>query len=104
MPEDLTALLEKLRKADPATCNEVLHFELAGYHQPRNQVLDHLQGCLQRACEARGWYVTIETSKIEPYLWRALIMRTDGRTWDHDAVWDSPATALLSAYISAIQS
>ncbi len=60
----LSEHLEGLKEADPETYEEISHLEFVGWHQPRNQALDHLQGCIQRACEGRGW--TWRLNKLTP--------------------------------------
>ena len=47
----LAALLEELKEVDAKTYDDISHLELIGWQQPRNQAMDHLQGCIQRACE-----------------------------------------------------
>jgi hypothetical protein len=54
MPE-IIELLERLKSLDLAAYSEILRLELVGYHQPRNQALDHLQGCVQRAITEKKW-------------------------------------------------
>lgn len=94
-------LLEELQKTDPA-CYEAIARGLEQVDIEYEE--DIIQGACQRAIAARGLYQTIEARSIEPYLWRALVMRVDGRTFDHEAVHASPAKSILSAYLSAIRS
>lgn len=109
MTTDLSLLLAELREKDPETCNEILQFELAGYHQPRNQVLDHLQGCLQRACEKRGWDTINWQIKFNAeigYVFqsRIIMWRKNGNKWQQFFAKSksSPAHALLKAYLAAL--
>ena len=100
----LAALLEELKVADPETYEEISHLEFVGWHQPRNQALDHLQGCIQRACERRGdWEVSVWWKDNK---WVALIRLPGGYTDPHKVFAeesDSAAEALLAAYIAAVR-
>jgi hypothetical protein len=101
----LPDLLEELKVADPETYEEIV-----GWHQPRNQALDHLQGCIQRACERRGWeidqnYRTRGRDGDLPQNMRHYAVVT---SWDNDVhtyrgMGNSPAEALLMAYIAAVR-
>jgi len=62
-----------------------------------------LQAVLQEAIAAQGLYQTIEVRSIEPYRWRALIQRTDGRTFNYEYTEATPAAALLAAYLAACE-
>ena len=95
----LSKLLEELKVADPETYEEIV-----GWHQPRNQALDHLQGCIQRACERReGWEVSVWWKDNK---WVALIRLPGGYTNINQMFAeesDSPAGALLAAHIAAVR-
>lgn len=99
----LPDLLEELKVADPETYEEISHLEFVGWHQPRNQALDHLQGCIQRACERRGWPFHVayyppegpNAPYYQAYIWPALKC--------HTAQADSAAEALPAAYIAAVR-
>ncbi len=113
--------LELLKKLDSSLYDEItLRVELISWYRPRNQLLDHLQGCLQRAIVAKGWVFEIEgkvgIDGVCPpkagYI--ADVYELDkGYDGDHfsprhkcllnESVADSPADALLAAYIEAIQ-
>jgi hypothetical protein len=96
----LPDLLEELKVADPETYEEIV-----GWHQPRNQALDHLQGCIQRACERPDHQWPFHVAYYPPegptapyyqaYIWPVLKC--------HTAKADTPAEALLAAYIAAVR-
>ena len=107
----LSELLEELKRADSETYEEVSDLEFIGWHQPRNQALDHLQGCIQRAIERREWdlrqdqwiikqdgpndvhhYATIEKGIAET-----------GEPFEYEGRGKSQAEALLAAYIAAVR-
>ena len=107
----LSELLEELKVADPETYEEISHLEFVGWHQPRNQALDHLQGCIQRACERREWHWLVcmdcwregeyraEMSIIsESCISDMVEITTIAMKWG-----DSAAEALLAAYIAAVR-
>ncbi len=99
----VTALLEELKEVDPTLYDDISHLELIGWQQPRNQAMDHLQGCIQRACERRGWpfhvaYYPPEGATApyyQAYIWPALKC--------HTAQADTAAEALPAAYIAAVR-
>jgi hypothetical protein len=85
----LAELLEELKVADPETYEEIV-----GWHQPRNQALDHLQGCIQQACEKRGWCFMVCNHIAD--------VSTEKDIYDSE-IHDYPAEALLAAYIAAVK-
>jgi hypothetical protein len=91
----LATLLEELWDVDAKAYDDIPHLELVGWQQPRNQAMDHLQGCLQRACERRGWH------------WHAAFGCVTGRyigtANQSTEVAGSAAEALLAAYIAAVR-
>ena len=98
----LSELLEELKEVDPKLYDDISHLELIGWQQPRNQAMDHLQGGIQRACEKQElFYGQFSMSHPGPY--SADI--TDANNVDHHwfGVGDSPAEALLAAYIAAVK-
>ena len=108
----LAALLEDLKEVDAKIYDDISHLELIGWQQPRNQAMDHLQGCIQRACERREWYAW--KVGANPYLdqkYRATIgVICESHISDHIVIddiavecGDSPAEALLAAYIAAVR-
>ena len=107
----LSELLEELKEVDPKLYDDISHLELIGWQQPRNQAMDHLQGCIQRACERREWdlrqdqwvikqdgpntvyhYATIEKGIAET-----------GQPFEYEGRGKSQAEALLAAYIAAVR-
>ena len=90
----LAALLEELKVADPGTYEEISHLEFVGWHQPRNQALDHLQGCIQQACEKRGWGFMVCNHIAD--------VSAEKDIYDSE-IHDYPAEALLAAYIAAVK-
>ena len=107
----LSELLEELKEVDPKLYDDISHLELIGWQQPRNLAMDHLQGCLQRACERRGWGLVIERSKDSgPYEWSAYTGHEEppgafraAYSWGIRYYGGSAAEALLAAYVAAIK-
>lgn len=101
----LAELLEGLKVADPETYEEIV-----GWHQPRNRALDHLQGCIQRACERREWHWTIMKDPYQDGYRAEIAVVSESHLSDHICIDDlaikcatSPAEALLAAYIAAVR-
>ena len=101
----LPDLLEELKVADPETYEEIV-----GWHQPRNQALDHLQGCIQRACERRGWEIeqNYRTRGRDGDLPKNMRHYAVVTSWDNDVhtyrgMGNSATKALLAAYIAAVK-
>jgi hypothetical protein len=97
----LPDLLEELKQVDPETYRKWFNdYDVLGLDQWQ---LDSLQGCIQRACERRGWpfhvaYYPPEgptAPYYQAYIWPALKC--------HTAQADSAAEALLAAYIAAVK-
>ena len=111
----LAALLEELKEVDPKLYDDISHLELIGWQQPRNQAMDHLQGCIQRACERRGWTWSVYKQTPEEEKSHYAEISEIGPGYDGDyynqyhescITWkeaNSPAEALLGAYITAIK-
>lgn len=102
----LAALLEELKQIDP----ETYHLELVRLHQPRNRALDHLQGCLQRACERHGWeleqnYRTRGRDGDLPQSMRhyAIITAWYREVHTYRGMGDTAAESLLAAYVAAVK-
>jgi len=113
MPEDLAALLERLKQCDPATYQEILHFELAGYHRPRNQCLDHLQCGVQRVIAAHSWHL-LQSQDVDDGQYYAEISEIapgyDGDCWNErhlslmaEGKGPSACHALVAAYIACLE-
>ena len=106
---DLAALLEELAVIDQQTYNAISktihHYEISpDLNAPIIQ--DHIQGCVQRACFEKNWYITLEIlpfETIENRKWRALITQYDGTTTRYDMLFNTTSSALLSAYLKAMR-
>ena len=95
---------------DPKLYDDISHLELIGWQQPRNLVMDHLQGSIQRACERYGWepeqnYRTRGQNGDLPKNIRHYAVVT---SWDNDVhtyrgMGNSATKALLAAYIAAVK-
>ena len=111
----LAALLEELKEVDPKLYDDISHLELIGWQQPRNHAMDHLQGCIQRACEMRGWTWKVfkQTTDNEKSHCGEIGKVAPGYDGDYynqyheyciaSVEGDSAAEALLSAYIAAVR-
>lgn len=132
----LSELLEGLKQVDPDTWDVVVRgiplkpfcqyftFDRCGQraHQypdvylpfsqmERDVALAWLQGCIQRACERRGWGLVIERSKDSgPYEWSAYTGHEEppgafraAYSWGIRYYGGSAAEALLAAYVAAIK-
>lgn len=105
----LTELLEELKQVDPETYRKWFNdYDILGLDQWQ---LDSLQGCIQRACERRGWGLVIERSKDSgPYEWSAYTGHEEppgafraAYSWGIRYYGGSAAEALLAAYIAAVK-
>jgi hypothetical protein len=106
----LAALLEELKEVDAKTYDDISHLELIGWQQPRNQAMDLLQGCIQRACERREWHWTIMKDPYQDGYRAEIAVVSESHLSDHICIDDlaikcatSPAEALLAAYIAAVR-
>lgn len=106
----LAALLEELKEVDAKTYDDISHLELIGWQQPRNRAMDHLQGCIQRACEKREWHWTIMKDPYQDGYRAEIAVVSESHLSDHICIDDlaikcatSPAEALLAAYIAAVR-
>ena len=103
------ALLGELREVDADTYREIqkrlLHYMIAP-QMDAPIVLDHIQGCIQRAIAARGWeYQVAYNPHIGPdgrhgqaYIWPLSEV-----TKCYESEEDTPAAAILAAYIEAVR-
>ena len=98
----LPDLLEELKQVDPETYRKWFNdYDVLGLDQWQ---LDSLQGCIQRACERRGWPVVLsfDCDPDHPHTWVAEIC--DGWALLGMAVGhESPSEALLAAYVAAVK-
>ncbi|MCK9569733.1 hypothetical protein M0R72_12390 [Candidatus Pacearchaeota archaeon] len=108
-------LLEELKQLDPACYEDIRRrviyamdedFKLYVTNQTfRENVDDVIQGCVQRACDVRGWYYSVGIDGNDSD--QATGKRLPGACiWDNenlDETWaaDTPAGAILTAYITA---
>lgn len=106
----MAALLEELKEVDAKTYDDISHLELIGWQQPRNQAMDHLQGCIQRACERRGWEIeqNYRTRGRDGNLPKNMRHYAVITSWDKDVhtyrgMGGTSASALLAAYIAAVR-
>ena len=107
----LSELLEELKEVDPKLYDDISHLELIGWQQPRNLAMDHLQGCLQRACEMREWDLRQDQwavnldSTDEVYCYSAIVtgISETGRSPEYEGRGKSQAEALLAAYVAAVK-
>ena len=103
-------LLERLQEADPETHREWYASEGVypeeGY-ELSDVELDILQGTIQRAIEAKGWGFSIglEIKNEGVDGWSAFIGKPApfGVQWSEESYGDSPASAILSAYLAALE-
>ena len=103
----ITTHLEELREVDADTYREIqkrlLHYMIAP-QMDAPIVLDHIQGCIQRAIAGR-----IKTGTFAGYMLLYDLMGceatiTMGKEHDYDDIEeraDTPAAAILAAYIEA---
>jgi hypothetical protein len=109
MPEDLTVLLEKLKIADPETWQQI-DIGKANRLPLFDVSQDIVQGCIQRACEKKAWIWTIskEDSQspeaLEGTPYGAIIFDDEINILVEDIYRDSPASAILTAYLAAMES
>ena len=106
---NIPALLEELREVDADTYREIqkrlLHYMIAP-QMDAPIVLDHIQGCIQRAIAARPdhWIISQWMSQDK---WQAMIRRGPRGYTDpeymHIGEGDTPAAAILAAYIEAMR-
>lgn len=83
----LKSLLDTLQKVDPDTYKNICDLDFVEWK-------DHIQGCIQRACKKRGWSFCVLNDMADVSTKDAIYDSTE---------YGSPAEALLSAYIVAIQ-
>jgi len=114
----LSELLEELKGIDPETADDigdivnVISIKSDGSFSSDAYYPDFIiQGCIQRACERRGWGLVIERSKDSgPYEWSAYTGHEEppgafraAYSWGIRYYGGSAAEALLAAYVAAIK-
>ena len=107
----LSELLEELKGIDPETADDigdivnVISILSDGSFSSDAYYPDFIiQGCLQRACERRGWplILSFDCDPDHPQTWVA--ERCDGWALLGMAVrHESPSEALLAAYVAAVK-
>ena len=114
----LAALLKELKGIDPDTADDigdivnVISIMSNGSFSSDAYYPDFIiQGCIQRACERRGWGLVIEWSKEGgPYEWSAYTGHEEppgafraAYSWGIRYYGGSAACALLAAYVAAVK-
>ena len=126
---DMKELLERLKVADPVAFEEIF---TNGYYGLPMEIMtvdvitpnyperwnDLIQGCIQRAIAARGWGVCqgfdipekqfdILPHAYKPYAYIGKLEAPGpflgARTWAEKSCGDSPAMALLAAYLAVVE-
>ncbi len=92
--------LDRLKKADPETWQAIYEKGFNSCNWPE----DLIQGEIQRACQKRKWYAEIHFSELKAF---ARISRFVGDFQEVEEIamreGDSPAAAILSAYLEACE-
>ena len=106
MPEDLTILLEDLKVSDPKTwtlidCDLLDVFEQFDSEEQSRLESYLIQGELQRACQARGWNWQVQTWNTSNLKFYIAYITGDGKEEYEEG--QTPASALLAAYLKAIE-
>jgi len=100
-------LLEELAKIDGAF---QAWSDFANAGEMGETDLDHLQGCVQRAIETKGWIWTVTKEDSQsPYAidgtpYSVVIFNDQIDILIEDVYADSPAKAILACYLSAMRS
>ena len=105
----IPALLEELREVEPLLWEKITYLDQGdrvikfAYQVLDDFALDHLQGCIQRAIAARKWCGWVgNTEKV--YFSEIQTKGAASRLENHEisfAQADTPAAAILAAYIEA---
>ena len=104
----LPDLLEELKQVDPETYRKWFNdYDVLGLDQWQ---LDSLQGCIQRACEGRGWEIeqNYRTRGRDGDLPKNMRHYAVVTSWYNDVhtyrgMGGTSASALLAAYIAAVK-
>lgn len=114
-------LLEELKGIDPETCEALRNYPIycsgeraltVDLLESRNHVLvaDALQGCIQRACEKRGWEIeqNYRTRGRDGDLPKNMRYYAVVTSWYNDVhtyrgMGGTSASALLAAYVAAVK-
>jgi hypothetical protein len=111
---EMKKLLEELKAIDPACYDEIWRWALwqedqddyeneTEEHDYENHRNDVIQGCVQRAVVARGWHWLLEDGdpSITCGMFQCDIFDSEYNTMKCYVPGDSPAKAILAAYIAA---
>ena len=101
--------LTELQKVDPETWDAIMLSLAVEYAENKHLLIseysvigrDIIQGCLQRAIEKRGWGFALHLFN-NPNRYSATVCRGNNGDWAESPNFDSPAKALLAAYLEAI--
>ena len=99
----LFELLDELEQVDLETYRKWFNdYDVLGLDQWQ---LDSLQGCIQRACERRGWPVVLsfDCDPDHPQTWVAEICDGKGALLGMAVGHESLSEALLAAYVAAVK-
>lgn len=108
----LSELLEGLKGVDPETADDigdivnVISILSDGSFSSDAYYPDFIiQGCLQRACERRGWplILSFDCDPDHPQTWVAEICDGKGALLGMAVGHESPSDALLAAYVAAVK-
>ena len=114
----LSELLEELKGIDPETADDigdivnVISILSDGSFSSDAYYPDFIiQGCIQRACERRGWdlrqdqWVVDIDSTNEVYYYSSIVtgISETGRSPEYEGRGKSQAEALLTAYVAAVR-
>ena len=105
---NIPALLEELREVEPLLWEKITYLDQGdrvikfAYQVLDDFALDHLQGCIQRAIVGAGWkYVVSNDRARQPYGQIGIPISNVRTEYQHRNYADTPAAAILAAYIEA---
>lgn len=113
----IAALLGELREVDEETfillddIDSMINWKAPNAPEGHRHPLDELvlnsvvQGCIQRAIEARGWeyVVSYDREARQPYGQIGIPISNVRIEYQHRNYADTPAAAILAAYIEAVR-
>lgn len=97
----IAELLARLKVTDPETWDYYIQFKVHENIYDEEALGYILQGCIQRAIQARGWAYQ-QFLYLDALGTKTAIVWNMGSAFESDG--DSPAEAILSAYLLAISS
>ena len=98
--------LGRLKVADPETWDYYIQFKVHENIYDEEALGYILQGCIQRAIQARGWHWLLEEADQSMKLNGTFLAYIADQNFDDLATYitaDTPAEAILVAYLAAIQ-